>query len=298
MKRFWLGFVAVAALSACSDGNPFTDGDTGDGGDTGSTIPETIASDLTGFSYDPVSQTLIVRGVGLDDTPFEASYRRRPALDVPGYEAYTSQDGSLDRHTTAFVRQRDGVTAGAVMTGGQFGYIFGGGTYGRNGSYDPPTSTPSGGLVSYAGNYVGLLNTAGDGGDLLPVAPGTPNDIRPVQAAEITGDIFINADFTDNRVNGRIYNRVIADSGQSVVNLDLAPTGIQSDGTFTGDVTVADNQDRGDYGGVFGGRGASAVGGALTAADHIGNGSLEFGAFVLSQCGSANADPVCDQPVP
>ena len=192
MKRLWLGLAAAVVVSACGDGNPFEASDVGDGDDAVSTIPESVASDLSGFTYDPASQALIVRGVSLDETPFEATYRRRPGLDVPGYEAYTAQSGSLDRHTTAFVSQRDGVTAGVVLTGGQFGYVFGGGTYGRSGSYDSPTSNPSGGLVSYAGNYVGLVNVAGDSGDLLPIALGTPATLVPVQAAETTGNVFIN----------------------------------------------------------------------------------------------------------
>lgn len=297
MKRFWLGIVALAALSACSGGNPFTD--PAGGGADSSGIPAIIAGDLEGFSYNPTTQTLTIRGVSQDDTPFEAVYRRRPALDVPGYEAYTAQDGSLDRHTTAYVRERDGARAAIAVSGGQFGYYFGGGNYARSGAYDPPAVGPNSGLVTYAGTYVGLLNIPGDGGDLLPVTPGTPADVQPTQAAEVTGNIVINADFGDNVVTGRIYNRRMVDAARAVENLDLEPADIAADGTFTGNLSQQ-LVDRGDYGGIFAGTDASAVAGTLFAEDHISGftDEEEYGLFVLAQCGTPNADPICNQPVP
>ncbi len=304
MKRFSAGVAAFVALSACSGGNPFaptTGGGTGTG--TGApSIPADLAGDLTSFTYDPVAQTLIVRGVSLDDTPFEAVYTRKPGLDRQGYEAYTSQESSLGRHTTAYVRARDGVSAAITVSGEQFGQYYGGSGYGRDGSYSPPDTTVAGGLVSYAGGYVGLLNAAGSGEDLLPVTPGTPTDILPTQAAEVVGDIFITADFADNTVNGIVYNRVIADTATAVENLELAGAPIDADGTFTGDVTQdAGAQVVGTYGGIFGGTGASAVAGTLFSQGHIGAlpGTVEeYGVFVLENCGGAGADPVCTQPRP
>ena len=65
MKRFLSSVAAIAALSACSGGNPFgatTDTDTPESG-----IPEAISSDLEGITYDPVAETLTVRGVSLDE---------------------------------------------------------------------------------------------------------------------------------------------------------------------------------------------------------------------------------------
>ena len=65
MKRFWIGVAAAFAVSACSGGNPFTEEtDT----ETGGIIPEDIAGAVQGITYDPVAQTLTVRGVALDDT--------------------------------------------------------------------------------------------------------------------------------------------------------------------------------------------------------------------------------------
>jgi hypothetical protein len=298
MKRFWLGCAAVFALSACSGGNPFTeDTDT----DATGTIPEAIAGDLEGITYDPVSQTLTVRGVSLDDTPFESTYRRRPALDRGGYEAYTAQDSSLDQHSTAYVRDINGTRAAVVVTGGQFENYFGGVVYGRASEFDPPDVTPTSGQVSYAGNYVGLLNGPGDGGDLLPVAPGTPAEARPRQAGEVTGRVLINADFADNVVQGGIFQRVYVDSpGVALSDLALTPADIDpSTGTFTNTVTI-NLQSRGSYGGIFGGQNSEAIAGGLFVQDHIEGieNEEEYGIFVLNQCGTPGADQLCNQPVP
>lgn len=301
MKRFLLGVAAMAAMSACSGGNLF-DPDGDDGTTTDPIVPETISGDLSAFTYDPDAQTLTVSGVNQDDTPFSAVYSRRPKLDVPGYEAYAVQESSLSRHNTAYIRERDGTRAIIVVSGGQFNYYFGGSSYNRDGAFDPPVTSGPGGLVSYAGSYVGLLNGAGDGGDLLPVDPTTPDDIRPRQAAEVVGSIFIGADFVDNTVSGVIYDREIVDYGIALENMDMEPTAIDTDGTFTGNITQTGTTvvDRGDYGGIFGGDDASAVAGTLFVSDHIASidGEEEYGLFVLSQCGTPNADPVCNQPEP
>ena len=298
MKRLSMGILALFALSACSGGNPFATDTETETPDTG--IPDVLASDLDGISYDPVGQTLTVRGVSLDNTPYEAVYTRKPGLDRGGYEAYTTQDGSLQRHTTAYVRDIDGTRSAVVVTGGQFEHYFAGTVYGRSGGFDPATSNQSGQLVSYAGNYVGLLNAPGDGGDLLPVAPGTPNSVRPVQAAEVTGRVLINADFADNQVNGTIFNRNWVDNPGTVLeDLALKPSEITSDGTFTGEVTI-NLQNKGTYGGIFGGDQSSVVAGSLFAKDHIDGvtNEEEYGIFVLLKCGTPNQDALCNQPNP
>ncbi|WIY27333.1 thymidylate synthase [Parasedimentitalea psychrophila] len=263
-------------------------------------MPTALASDVDSVSYDSASQTLTISGVGLDETPYEASYIRNAALDRAGYEAYTVQDSSLDRHTTAYVRQIEGAFAVAVATGGQFSYYMAGTNFGRTDAYTAPTTDQlSGGIVSYAGTYVGLLNIAGDGGDLLPVTPGTPGDVLPVQAAEITGQVLINADFADNRINGTIYDREITDYPTTIVEtLRLKPTDIAEAGTFEG-VTSVGLVPVGEYGGIFSGTDAVAVAGSIHVKDHIAIPDIEeYGIFVLGQCGGANSDPLCNQPVP
>ncbi|SLN57348.1 hypothetical protein TRL7639_03108 [Falsiruegeria litorea R37] len=302
MKRFWLGITAAAVVSACG-GDTFNNSGTPENPVAPTpTVPEAIAGDVTSVSYDQANQTLTVTGSQLDNTPFEAVYTRNTALDVPGYEAYTTQDGSLDRHFTAYAQERDGVYATVVGGGPQFNSVIMGASFGRDGTYTAPDASQDGlGLVSYAGNYVGILNTEGDGNDLLPVTAGTSDDIRPTQIAEITGVIFINADFADNSINGIVYDRVLADSGTTLEDLSLFPGTITANGTFDGEVRLGSTQTVGTYAGIFGGTDASALAGALNVSNHISGGSgeaLEYGVFVLAQCGTANADAVCNQPQP
>ncbi|GHF73502.1 thymidylate synthase [Seohaeicola zhoushanensis] len=297
MKRISFSVAAFVALAACSGGNPFQEGTDTETPDSG--IPAALSSDLDGITYNPVAQTLTVRGITLDNTPYEAVYTRKPGLDRGGYEAYTSQDGSLQRHTTAYVKDIDGTRAAVVVTGGQFENYFAGTVYGRSGAFDAATTAQPNQLVSYAGNYVGLLNMAGDGGDLLPVAPGTDPDVRPLQAAEVTGKVLVNADFTDNSVNGTIYQRQIEDTATPLATLALNPATIDTNGAFTGDVTI-NLQNKGVYGGIFGGTESSAVAGSIFVKDHIDgvDNEEEYGVFVLPKCGTPGADALCNQPNP
>lgn len=295
MRQLWLSALWALALVGCGDGTPFGGTTSSADGDAAATVPETITGHLTSYTFDANNQTLIVRGISLDDTPFEAAYRRRPAMDRNGYLAFTAQDGSLNRHVTAYVLQIDGTSAAVLASGPHLGNVVQGATIART-TYDPPDA----GLVKYAGHYIGLLNGAGDGGDLLAVAPGTAVDIRPTEAAEVTGDAFVTADFVDNKVNGLIYNRVFVDSpGTALENLELRETEIDGSGTFSGDVHQG-TTDKGDYAGVFGGTDSSAVAGALNATDHIAatQNEEETGIFVLGKCGTPTASAVCTQPVP
>jgi len=318
MNRFIISLALVATLGACSGGNPFSDitdvtdtaGDPDDG--TGA-IPEALAGNLSSFTYNPANQTLTVTGVPTDDGTLTGVYRRRPALDRAGYEAYTAQDGSLDRHSTAYVRDIRGTRAATIVTGGQFEQFFAGGAY-SNSSYSAPVTRPSeqdGGLVTYAGGYVGMLNATGSDEDLLPVAAGTDPSVRPVQAAEISGSILITGDFQDSSVTGIIYNRVINDVNNTtgvfeansadpleIEDVAFDSTEIAEDGSFAG-VTSQGNQPVGEYGGIFGGAGATEVAGVMRSTGHISAASnpIENGVFVLSQCGQADEDPICNQPV-
>ncbi len=307
MKQFLVGAAMVSLLSACSGGNPFesteTSGEDGSettGGQFG--IPTEVAGDMASFSYDPVNQTLTITGVSLDAEPITGTYQRNPTLDRAGYEAYSTQESSLDRFSQAFVKEANGTRAAVAVTGGQFGYYFGGTSYGRDGAFSPPSSTPTTGMVSYAGDYVGLTNLQIRDGEILPITSGTPTDLTTGRPTSVTGVILVNADFGDNVVNGGITDRRLGDAGTAIDALELAPTSITADGTFQGDVTQV-QQGVGQYGGVFGGAGASAVAGSLFVTDHMGNltgleGEEEYGIFVLVQCGTAGDDDLCDQPVP
>lgn len=304
MSRFIVAVAAAITLSACSGGNPFTSGtDPENPVEPEPTIPADLAGDVDSITYDAVNQTLIVSGQTLDDTPYEATYRRRPALDRPGYEAYSSQESSLGRHHTAYVRERDGTRAGIVMAGGQFGHVFYGSNYERDGAFDAPPTAQPGGIVQYAGRYVGLLNGPGDGGDLRDVTPGTAPEVLPDQAAEVVGSIFIAADFVDNTTDGIVYDRDAPDYPNMVLaDLELAPAAIDTaSGTFEGPAEQGGGQRTvGTWGGIFGGTDSSAVAGTVYVEDHIAavDGELEIGLFVLAQCGTPNADPICNQPNP
>jgi len=304
-------------IAACGNGTPFNgkvDVDTGTDGSTGeSAIPEALINDLKSFSYDPASETLSITGITADDSAFTADYRRRPGLDRNGYEAYTAQDGSLDRHVTAYVKDIDGTRAAIVMTGTQFEQVFSGAAYSST-SYSAPVAAGAqseGGLVTYAGNYVGLLNGPGSDEDLLPVTGGTASDPLSKQAAEVTGKVVLTGDFTDAAVAGIIYDRKVTDYNAAggldpnsadpfkAKNIALDSTAIADDGTFFGTASQG-NITVGEYGGIFGGLGATEVAGVIHAEDHIeigGSGTpIEYGAFVLTQCGQPGEDPICDQP--
>lgn len=305
MTKFLVAAAAALALSACSggSGNPFASPGGDDGADTSGTVPAELAGDVTSFVYDPAAETLIVKGESLDDTPYEAVYQRKPALDVPGYQAYSSQESSLGRHHTAYVQEIDGTRGGVIGSGPLYGHVFAGAYYERDGSFDPPDVTAPGGIVQYAGTYVGLMNAGSSGGgDLLPVAPGTDPAILPTQAYEVTGKIIISADFADNVADGIVYDRVIPDlADDPVENLELAPAAIDADGRFSDDITQGGGaRVVGTWGGIFGGTDAAAVAGATFAREHMDGYSREeeYGTFVLGQCGTADADPVCSQPHP
>ena len=315
MKTGISGLALCLGLAACGGGTPFNsvtvvDGGTGTGG---TAIPEALANNLKSFAYNPTAQTRTVTGINADDSQFTAAYRRRPGLDRAGYEAYTAQDGSLDRHVTAYVKDINGTRAAVVVTGGQFEEFFSGAAY-SNASYVAPVQPGTqgeGGLVTYAGNYVGLLNTAGSNEDLLAVANGTPQDPLSVQAAEVTGKVVITGDFTDASVDGIIYDRKVPDYNNAdasydpnsadplqVTNLAMDSTAIATNGTFLGNLSQK-NGTVGEYGGIFGGTGATEVAGVIHAETHISQFEtpIEYGAFVLAQCGQPNEDPICNQPV-
>ncbi len=314
MKFGASGLVLCLVVAGCGDGVPFN-GDTtttpGSGTST-QTIPATLSNNLESFAYNATTQTLSITGITADDSQFTSTYRRRPLLDRGGYQAYTAQDGSLDRHVTAYVKDINGTQAGVVVTGGQFQGIFSGTGY-ANASYTAPVqpgTQAEGGVVTYAGKYVGLLNTRGSGEDLTAVAAGTPTAPLPVQAAEVTGDIVLTGDFNDAAVDGLIYQRKVLDydnttSGYApnaadplqVNDIALDSTAIATDGTFSGTTSQA-NITVGEYAGIFGGVGATEVAGVIRAENHIDqfDEEVEYGAFVLAQCGQPDEDPICAQP--
>ncbi|MBJ6370057.1 factor H binding protein domain-containing protein [Sedimentitalea arenosa] len=287
MKRYLFGMATACALSACSGGNPFLDEEEPptDPVAPGLVIPAEVASDLDSVVYDPTGPvpTLTVKGVTFEGDPFSEVYARNTALDSGDYQAFTRQASALDAHSTAYVRAIGDTQGAIVVTGGQFGYYNGGGTYSRAGAFDRPGPTQDTGNVKYSGTYVGLLNYPDNGNDLIP-APGVPVEQRPRQAGRVTGDARIVADFDNNRVKGLVSNRNYTARDIALQDLEIAPTDINPDGSFAGEITQ-NQQKKGEYGGIFGGPEASAVAGALYAEDHQqGLPDIEeYGLFVLDR---------------
>lgn len=305
MYRIFATAVALTALGACGDGNPFSTGV--NGGTTGDedeivsdgTIPEQVAGQLTGISYNPDTETLSLTGLQRDGDEVTVEYERRAALDQGVYEAYTFQDDPLDEHTTVYVRNLGNVTGATAVTGGQFTYFTGGATYARTGGYDPIQGNQDSdqGLVTYAGEYIGLSDLNGPDTDLLPV-PAVDVSVTPAQASVVNGRIFINVEFDTGEVAGTVYERQIVLEGGTIdiPDLYLSPGTVDNDGFFNSEVDVfldGSRQTVGEYGGVIGGVDSDALAGGLYVVDHISNDiddEEEYGTFVLGRCGGPLED--------
>lgn len=333
MSRFFTAFALTALLAGCDSSNPFQADESGDtpidnGGDTpiidegeevsSTGIPVALsgvngAVNLESVSYDPDNQSLAVDLAALDrtdsDIPLQDyAFNANLTALAPGYEVYSFQDDGLDRMFVAIVAQSDdgSVLGAAVMDGGQFNRFFGGGFYATDGNYSPGRGENDTGLVSYAGTYAALTNIDADGAELLGVPAGTDPQLLPSQPAQITGDIFFNADFGDNTINGAIINRAFENLNplteavlgtSDLDNVVLIPTAITDTGTFFGSAENPAQEAVGSYGGTFGGTEASGVAG-VTALDGDWIPALEneheFGVFVLTQCGQPGDAAICD----
>ena len=291
MKKLLSMTATVALLVACSavDTGEGT-GTPGEGPVTETPVngvPSSVAGDLKAANYDANAGTLSVQ-ISLDGDNTLHPYTA--AGTVNGYDRFTQQDDPLDRAFTAFAREStDGsVTAVLVMDGGQFNRYFGGTTFTQNGY-----AAPESGLASYAGNYIGMLNF---GPPLGNVPGGTPVEIIPQQALQVTGQVFLNADFTDNLVNGAIYNRNNSDIG-ALPSVYLIVTEVGSNGAFEGTVELGDNSAVGTYAGTFGGTNAAGVaGGTYLNGDFLGDtfeNEEEYGIFVLDQCVNGGVPADC-----
>jgi hypothetical protein len=315
MKRIFAAAVSLSVLAACGDGNPFGAGSGTTPVDPG-TIPETVAGSLANFSYNAAAGTLTVTGLLRDGETNPQVYVRNAALDQGVYTAFTRQDDPLDEHTTVYVRELGAVAAAVAVTGGQFNYYSGGAGYRRDGAYDPITPVAGNGapgtgngLVSYAGEYIGLTNVDGPGTDLLdPSASGITNaSVLPGQAGLVTGQVLITVEFDTNAVAGEVYDRQVdtnlidTATGNPIVNeavadIVLVPTTLASDGTFSGTTELSGTRTNvGNYGGTIGGNDAEVLAGGLFAEEHFGPDGLlqnvtneeEYGIFVLGRCGTA-----------
>ncbi len=267
-------------------------------------IPEGLSGAVTGVTFTPGDNTITVTGLPLDQvgsTFPEAVFAANANLNVPGYTAYAYQDDNLDRMFVMLIAEdtASGVQAGAVADGGQFAEFFGGGFYRQIGDYTPET-----GLVSYGGTYAGVSNVDANGNELLAPPAGAGPSITPEQPAQIVGDIFINADFGQNVINGGIENieyfnlsaAGIAATGTGLPDLLLVSAPITETGQFQGLVQNPALATVGGYGGTFGGTEASGVGGTMILDgdwDPNRDNEFQYGVFVLTQCGEPGDAPIC-----
>ena len=320
MYRILAATAALALLTACGDGQPFDfgvvpppivepPGLTEEEVKEQLAISESIAGGLDGGTYSLAAGTLTVR-IPLDlGDDIDAEYERNPALDVAGYVAFSAQSDPLDRiYIGMAARSADNSVEGVLVSdAGQFGRFFGGTTFRQIGAYSESPASPNTGLVSYAGNYVGLSNAPATSNNIgLPVNPGTEPGLIPAQASRVTGNVFINADFGDNVVNGLIYNRTNLDANEQLNNVVLIVSTINSNGSFLGKVQSQPVDGTapvaiGDYGGTFGGLNASGVAGGVHLENYLDNveNEQEYGIFVLTQCGLAgDGGAICDDVQP
>lgn len=251
-----------------------------------------IAGNLRAVAFDPVGETLQVTLTALDGDTTSTTYTRDASIVVPGYIAFVQQDDPLDRFYTGFAAESaDGSSqAVLVMDGGQFNRFFGGVSYAQVGAYTAPDS----GLASYAGTYVGLLNIGTRDGTL----PSSEDpDLLPERAGQVTGDIFLNVDFTDAAVNGAIVNRVDVDGvGATLDTVFLVDAALAANGAFEGSSENRANEGIGSFAGVLGGNGATSMSGGIhLTGDFIPefDNEEEYGIFVLNQCGTAGEAAIC-----
>jgi hypothetical protein len=195
----------------------------------------------------------------------------------------------LNREFTALAgRSPDGeVVAVVAMDGGQFNRFFGGATVKQ------VTYTPVEGTLSYIGDYVGLLNFGADTG-----------------TTEVTGTAFLNANFTDKKVEGELRSRtaIIGGSNTALQSIVFVNGDINDDGTFAGTAEFGVDEGVGSYSGAFAGTDAAFVGGAVTIGNDVLLGAIpadatvfdaatmgltnvqEFGIFVIDACGPVGTD--------
>jgi hypothetical protein len=287
-----------------------TSGGGSSGSSSGSTIvPAAIAQDLKSATYDATTDTLTVTMSSLDAGTVTAAYTRTPALDLPGYKAYTSQQSPLDRLFIGETKTSTdkSVTATVVADGGQFNTFFAGATFsGTSGAAMPTT-----GEAKFAGSYAGITNMAGTGADLKPVTGSPDPSTLPSEAMLVTGDGFLIVNFADKAVNGSIYNRTLVGGSAAtepggtaaLPSLTLTPGTLASTGTYGGNVQFDGRPDlgtQGTYAGVVAGAGQSATAGALhmnavypSDDTRYDPSQRETGVFVFNNCTQAGAPAVC-----
>ena len=265
IKKFF-AIAGLFQLAAC--GSPVTDlngnyvGPALGGGTPGAIagVPAELSVDLGAVEYDSVNETLKVTLLPFDGSPVETSYIRDATRDVGGFQAYELQENQFSRKYTALFKDGNFASAGVVATNYNLGNEFGGATYGRPSGYTAPTI----GIATYTGTYAGVQTTT--------------NTVTGTGPNRVSGDVLLNVDFNDARVEGEVTNMQIVDGGASLQDLTMVQTAVDG-GSFFGEVRILEIT-VGDYGGNLAGPNADEAAGALV---FDRSGIREYGAFVLPQ---------------
>lgn len=260
MNKFIMASAAAVILSACADEAPVEVDVIDNGGDPDVEVTNGVVSlgDLTGANFDGSNLTVIIT---LDGNNVQQTYDAEGVNDG-GYSEFSQQLSETDRIFTGFGAESSdgGVQAVVVSDGGQFNRFFGG-AFATQNDYTAPTS----GIINYSGSYIGLVNFPSL--DELPGEPAEGDSVSAVPSAsgQVVGEVIFKADFSDNAVNGSIFNRNI--DGEDLPEIVLTVGDIAADGSFTGTVELLDLTAVGQYGGIFGGDGATSVAGVVRLED-------------------------------
>ena len=279
MKNWLLILLATTALTACGGtgspdsatgglgGGGGTGGETPGGGGGGGTTGDgdgtidgspdsctssalTCRGDVLAVSMNDDETVLSITGLPFDESPVTATYTRAAGLDVStgsglDFKAYVNNDSDrINDYIALYQTSPDGsVTVGVVgIEGYNLGYK--GEFYRLNSEADLPST----GLVVYTGTYAGLMDFNGDG-----------------SLYRTSGDMEIDADYTDNVIKGFVSNRVIIELAEALPTLILNDTPLV-DGTFSGVAVSYDGGEvleSGSYLGLIGGTNAETVGGVI-----------------------------------
>lgn len=300
---------------------------------TTTTTPAAVARDMRAFTFDGRTLTIDMTGVTASGqlAAFNRAPAFDIASaggGQPGYQAFVFQETDLTRSYLAYVatNQRGNLVATASADGGQFNEHNSGGRYARLDVYQRPSVAagatgspgPERGLFSYAGTYAGVFVPGEWDNPANPRPPG----LRPVAPWRVEGVAQINAEFSaldatgaalsPEVIEGGIVNRVLKDrAGNQIMaiafedktidtaalpDLSLRETSIDKNGEFLGNVEYWGDpgRDVGDYGGAFGGSGATDVAAVLWLNPIDGeSGIWEYGTLNLPRCDLAGASPLC-----
>jgi hypothetical protein len=314
-------FLALAACGGSGDGGlgPGSPGDGGGGGgnpvepgdsddtpiaesaDTCTTVGFTCRGDISRVVYDSGSNTLEITSMPFDRAELNAIYIDT-GDNIGDFDVYTNAygappaNGFIDTYEAVFTTNGD-ISVGVVGVEGYQTFGYKGMFY----SLDNPATLPNNALVQYTGSYAGLMDFFGNG-----------------ELHRTSGDLTIDADFTDDVIRGWITNREVLTDGslandlrlvafdgtayvQELPDILLVNTELV-DGTFDGRAVSYIDEDvyeEGSYIGLIAGTDGASIGGLVevTANDAFPNvvgydpESRDTGAFITTTRDVIGTDP-------